>query len=56
MSLYQTNIDERVALAMVNAKLKQPKKQVQCADCLKWIDADKNHTCKQQIRRNQRKG
>lgn len=29
-------------------------KQVQCADCLRWIDADKNHTCKQQVRRNQR--
>lgn len=26
--------------------------QVQCADCLQWIDRDAKHTCKQQIRRN----
>lgn len=56
MSLYQKNIDERVALAMVNAKLEQVKKQVQCADCLKWINADKNHICKEQIRRNRKGG
>jgi len=29
-------------------------KQVQCADCWQWIDADKNHTCKQQARRNRK--
>ena len=28
--------------------------KVQCADCWAWIDRDKPHTCKQQIRRNQR--
>lgn len=28
---------------------------VQCADCRQWIDAGKDHTCRQQVRRNQRK-
>lgn len=28
--------------------------QVQCADCLAWIDRDSNHTCRQMVRRNQR--
>ena len=28
--------------------------QVQCADCLRWIDADKSHTCKQQIAANKK--
>jgi hypothetical protein len=28
--------------------------KVQCADCWQWIKRDENHTCKQQVRRNQR--
>jgi hypothetical protein len=28
--------------------------KVQCADCFAWIRRDESHTCKQQIRRNQR--
>jgi hypothetical protein len=28
--------------------------KVQCADCWQWIKRDENHTCKQQMRRNQR--
>ena len=27
---------------------------VRCADCWQWIDADKNHTCRAQVRRNQK--
>lgn len=27
---------------------------VQCADCLTWFDKNANHTCRQQVRRNQR--
>lgn len=30
--------------------------KVQCADCLAWIKRDESHACRQQIRRNQRKG
>jgi hypothetical protein len=29
-------------------------RKVQCADCWQWIDRDKNHTCKAQIRRNRK--
>lgn len=29
--------------------------QVQCADCEQWIERDAIHTCKQQIRRNQKR-
>lgn len=29
-------------------------KQVQCADCSAWFAPDSNHTCRQQVRRNQR--
>lgn len=28
--------------------------EVQCADCLTWINSNANHTCRQQVRRNQR--
>jgi hypothetical protein len=28
--------------------------KVQCADCFAWIKRDENHTCKAQIRRNQK--
>lgn len=28
--------------------------EVQCADCLAWFDKNANHTCRQQVRRNQR--
>lgn len=28
--------------------------KVQCADCFAWIKRDESHTCKQQIRRNQK--
>ena len=31
------------------------KKQVQCADCWRWIDADKAHTCRQQINANRKR-
>lgn len=31
-------------------------KQVQCADCLRWVNAEKNHTCRQQVGRNRRWG
>lgn len=39
-----------------NARLATPAPaesgQAQCADCLKWIARDENHTCSQQVRRN----
>lgn len=46
-----------VAVAELRDVLADPygeksKQTVQCADCLKWIDGNSNHTCKQQIRRN----
>ena len=30
------------------------KKEVQCADCQTWFEWDKSHTCKRQVRQNQR--
>jgi hypothetical protein len=38
--------------AKMREVLSEPTKQVQCADCLQWIDADRNHTCVQQVARN----
>lgn len=34
---------------------KPTEKQVQCADCLTWFDADKNHTCAKQVAANRRR-
>lgn len=31
------------------------RRPVQCADCLTWIDRDKPHTCRPQVRRNQKR-
>ena len=31
-------------------------REVQCADCRQWIDADNNHTCRQQVERNRKGG
>lgn len=28
--------------------------EVQCADCFEWIDKERNHTCRQRVRRNRR--
>lgn len=28
--------------------------KVQCADCWQWVKRDESHTCKQQVRRNQK--
>lgn len=41
--------DLRDALAGVDRAV-----TVQCADCLTWFDKNANHTCRQQVRRNQR--
>lgn len=32
----------------------EQEREVQCADCLTWFKPDTNHTCRQQVRRNQR--
>ena len=44
-------IDDAVA-ALLGHKLQV--REVQCADCLTWFDKNANHTCRQQVRRNQR--
>lgn len=30
------------------------RREIQCADCLAWIDRDDLHTCRQQTRRNRK--
>lgn len=40
------------SVAATPAPVEQEQQQVQCADCLTWVDRDANHTCRQQVRHN----
>ena len=48
------SVDEEKNIGMTVEDRETGRRQVQCADCLAWIDRDASHTCRQQVRRNQR--
>ena len=51
---YCMNQLRKLATIIRGKEMETKPDQVQCADCLAWIDRDANHTCRQQVRRNKR--
>ena len=55
-ALFSTVIQRARADLNEGRPLTEMRQETQCADCFAWVKRDDPHTCKQQIRRNQRQG